>query len=141
MLFHVATPGLSRRNARAFAKRLESDIAGGQAFICLISSDHELRRLNREFRKQDHATDVLSFPSESKAGFLGELAISFEKATQQAAEHGHGVEREVEILMLHGVLHLLGMDHETDGGRMSRAERKWRASLGLPPGLIERARV
>jgi probable rRNA maturation factor len=141
VLFHVATPGLSRRNARAFAKRLESEVAGGQAFICLISSDRELRRLNREFRKQDHATDILSFPSEPETGFLGELAISFEKARQQAVKHGHAVEQEVEILMLHGLLHLLGMDHETDGGRMSRAERKWRASLGLPPGLIERARV
>ncbi len=141
LLFAVATPGLSRRGARVFAKRLESDVAGGRAFIGLITSDRELRRLNRDFRKQDYATDVLSFPSETRAGFLGEIAISFERARQQAAEHAHAVEREVEILMLHGVLHLLGMDHETDGGRMSRAERRWRASLGLPPGLIERTRA
>lgn len=147
LLFHLPTPGLSRRGVRAFAKRLESEVAGGRSFACLITSDEELRRLNREFRKQDHATDVLSFPGDSQAGdvrhkngIIGEVAISFERAKEQAEAHGHGVAEEVEILMLHGVLHLLGMDHETDRGRMAGAERKWRASLGLPQGLIERVR-
>ena len=58
----------------------------------------------------------------------------------QAADYGHPVGREIEILMLHGVLHLLGMDHETDRGQMARAERKWREAFGLPNGLIERVR-
>lgn len=89
--------------------------------------------MNREFRGRDYPTDVLSFP-----GDFGQIAISFDAARRQAAEFGHGVEEEIEILMLHGLLHLLGMDHETDSGRMSRAERKWRARLGLPAGLIER---
>ena len=90
----------------------------------------ELRRLNRDFRKQDRATDVLSFPSRQSLGFLGDVAISFEHARRQAAEYGHPVSQEIEILMLHGVLHLLGMDHEKDRGQMARAESKWRAALG-----------
>ena len=139
LLFQVATPGLSRRSVRAFVKRLEAEVAGGRAFCCMIAGDQELRRLNREFRKQDYPTDVLSFPAEQPSqGFLGEIAISFETARQQALEYGHSLDEEIEILMLHGLLHLLGMDHETDRGRMLNAERKWRASLGLPAGLIER---
>jgi probable rRNA maturation factor len=139
LLFQVATPGLARRGAKAFAKRLESEVAGGRSFCCLITNDKELRRMNRQFRKKDYATDVLSFPPENAAdSVLGEIAISFDKATQQAEEHRHAVADEVALLMLHGVLHLLGMDHETDRGQMARAERQWRSSLGLPAGLIER---
>ncbi len=131
---------MARRRTRAFAKRLESEVAGGRTFCCLVTNDEELRRLNRRFRKKDYATDVLSFPSrEDPDKILGDIAISFEQAKQQAAEYGHAVGQEIEMLMLHGVLHLLGMDHETDRGRMARAERRWRASLGLPAGLIERA--
>jgi probable rRNA maturation factor len=138
LLFEVPTTGASRQSARSFAKLLESELAPGRTFCCLIASDKELRRLNREFRNQDQPTDVLSFPSADSGEFLGEIAISFAKAKQQAAEHGHSVTQEIEILMLHGVLHLLGMDHETDRGQMARAERKWRETLGLPTGLIER---
>ena len=141
LLFHSATPGFSRRPARAFAKRLASEVTGGRPFTCLITGDLEMQRLNRDFRKQDHATDVLSFPSRQTLGFLGDIAISFEHAQRQAAEYGHGIGQEIEILMLHGVLHLLGMDHENDGGRMARAEARWRARLGLPASLIERARA
>jgi probable rRNA maturation factor len=71
---------------------------------------------------------------------LGSLAVSWQRARSQAAEYGHSVDSELRILMLHGVLHLLGMDHETDRGRMARAEARWRAQLRLPNGLIERAR-
>ena len=134
LLFQVVTPGVSRRGLRAFVKRLETEVAGGRAFCCLIAGDAELRRLNREFRKRDYATDVLSFPSDKD----GEIAISYAAARRQSAEFGHDVNQELEILMLHGLLHLLGMDHETDGGRMLSAERKWRTKLGLPAGLIER---
>jgi probable rRNA maturation factor len=94
-----------------------------------------LRRLNRTFRGKDYATDVLSFPSED----MPELAISFDRAAAQASELGHSVEEELRILMLHGLLHLAGMDHETDAGSMARAETRWRKRLGLPSGLIERA--
>ncbi|HTR36499.1 MAG TPA: rRNA maturation RNase YbeY [Bryobacteraceae bacterium] len=141
LLFHSATPGVSRRGLRTFAKRLESEVAAGRKFHCLISDSDEVRRLNRDFRKKDYATDVLSFPAAGAAGFLGDIAISFEQARQQASEYGHTVGQEIEILMLHGLLHLLGMDHETDHGRMARAENKWRAALGLPRGLIERVRA
>jgi probable rRNA maturation factor len=154
LLFQVATPGLSRRGLRAFLKRLEQEVGQGRGFCCLIASDAELQRLNREFRKRDYATDVLSFPAERtgsqakapaphvgqtlSSANSGEIAISYEAAKRQAVEHGHSVEQEIKILMLHGLLHLLGMDHETDGGRMLSAERKWRIRLGLPAGLIER---
>ena len=140
LIFRIATPGISRRQIGAFAKRLEAGLAGSRPFGCLVTSDLELRQLNRDFRKQDHATDVLSFPAGESGGFLGDLAISFPRARRQAADYGHGVEQEIEILMLHGVLHLLGMDHEKDRGQMARAESKWRAALGLPRGLIERVR-
>jgi probable rRNA maturation factor len=140
LLFQVATPGLSRRAVRVFAKRVASEVADGRAFCCLITSDRELRRLNREFRQKDHVTDVLSFPALEPDSFLGEIAIAFPTAQRQASEYGLRVNREIEILMLHGVLHLLGMDHEKDGGRMARAEGKWRTALGLPHGLIERVR-
>ena len=156
LLFQVATPGVSRRDLRAFVKRLQVEVAGGRAFCCLIAGDEELQRLNREFRKRDYATDVLSFPISSlpsrpstvrvgQAGGLpyadgaGEIAISYHAARRQSVEHGHKVQHEIEILMLHGVLHLLGLDHETDHGRMLSVERKWRVRLGLPAGLIERA--
>jgi probable rRNA maturation factor len=141
LLFEVPTPGLARRSLRNFAARLVSDVAGGRSFHCLVTRDSELRRFNCEFRKQDHATDVLSFPARDAGAFLGDIAISYQRAQTQASEYGLAVEQEIEILMLHGLLHLLGMDHETDRGRMARAEEKWRAALGLPSGLIERVRT
>jgi probable rRNA maturation factor len=140
LLFHSATPGLPRRLARSFARRLESEVTGGRPFTCLITRDDEMRRLNRDFRKKNDATDVLAFPSGQALGFLGDIAISFEQASLHAAEYGHGVGQEIEILMLHGVLHLLGMDHEEDRGQMKRAENKWRARLGLQAGLIGRVK-
>jgi probable rRNA maturation factor len=72
---------------------------------------------------------------------LGDIAISLGRARAQAREFGHTIEQEVQILMLHGVLHLMGHDHETDSGAMARAEKRWRAKLGLPNGLIERVRA
>jgi probable rRNA maturation factor len=138
VLFQVATPGLSRRGLRTFAGRLASEVAGGRGFGCLVTGDREMRRLNRKFRRQDRPTDVLSFPAAGQNGFLGDIAISFPTARRQAAEYGLRVDQEIEILMLHGLLHLLGMDHHVDRGRMARAEAKWRATLGLPCGLIER---
>jgi len=141
LLFRVRAAGISRRSARRFAERLASEVAGGRTFGCLITTDVELRRLNRKFREQDHATDVLSFPAANANGFLGDIAISYQRAKEQSAEYGVTIQQELEILMLHGLLHLLGLDHETDRGRMARAEAKWRAELGLARGLIERARA
>ena len=139
LVFQSPVRGLSRRQLREFAKCLTARVAGGRAFSCVVTSDRELRRLNRVFRKKDYATDVLSFPAGDAGGFLGDIAISYERAKEQACEYGLSTAQEIEILMLHGVLHLLGMDHETDRGRMQRAEAKWRTALGLPCGLIERA--
>ena len=126
-----------------FARKLQRETARGRAFDCVIAGDAELRRLNRDFRGEDSVTDVLSFQPASRGGesHLGDLAISIQRARAQAREFGHTTEQEIRILMLHGVLHLLGMDHESDQGRMARAERRWRAKLGLPGGLIERVRA
>jgi probable rRNA maturation factor len=126
------------RAVARLAALLAARVARGREFHCRITGDSELRRLNRDFLGHDYATDVLSFPSGEKAR-LGDLAISIQRARAQAGEFGHSVEQEIGVLMLHGLLHLLGMDHETDGGRMARAEARWRRELGLPGGLIERA--
>lgn len=99
--------------------------------------------MNREFRGKDKPTDVLSFPSpESRAPspVLGDIAIATGVATRQAREMGHSVQTELRVLALHGLLHLLGYDHEGDDGRMQRVERKLRRKGGLREGLIERSR-
>lgn len=136
-------PEMDRGSLERFARRLESEVAKGQPFDCLITTDAELRRLNREFAGKDRGTDVLSFPDPNgpalrRRSRLGDLAISLPRARAQAREFGHQTAQEIQILMLHGVLHLMGMDHETDRGRMARAEKRWRARFRLPNGLIER---
>ncbi len=130
LLFRHSSRGLRAAALREFL----ATISKGRV-TCLITDDRELRRLNRQFRGLDYATDVLSFPNENG----GELAISLDRAKAQAAEHGHTVFDELRILMLHGVLHLRGMDHETDSGEMRRAETRLRRKYGLPTGLIERS--
>ena len=104
----------------------------------LLTTDDGIRGLNRRFRKKNKATDVLSFPAAPGFGLAGDLAISVETAARQAAEQGHRLSVELRVLMLHGMLHLAGMDHEVDDGKMARKERRLRAALGLPMGLIER---
>jgi probable rRNA maturation factor len=137
--FEIRTPGLDRSELAAFAATLVEKATGGERFCCRISSDGELRWLNQHFRGKDEPTDVLSFPAPGAGEGLGDIAISIHRAAEQAAEHGHSTAVELRILMLHGVLHLLGFDHENDRGRMRRAETKWRKQLDLPTGLIERA--
>lgn len=141
LIFNAAPRRLRRRELRSFAASLCVEVAGGRGFACLVTTDAELQRLNRDFRGCDYPTDVLSFPSGQPAGSLGDIAISAARAAEQAREHGHEIAEEIRILMLHGVLHLMGMDHENDNGRMSRAERRYRRELGLGAGLIERARA
>ena len=97
-----------------------------------------MRRANFKFRGQNHATDVLSFP-DGDSGHLGDLLICARQAARQAQRLGHSVDAELKILVLHGVLHLLGHDHERDQGEMQRLESRWRRTLGLPAALIERA--
>ena len=139
LIFMNRTMRLPRSELRDYAARLSHEVAGGRVFSCLIADDRELRRLNRTFLGNDYPTDVLSFPSGMAAGSLGDVAISLDRAREQARDHSHSVENELKILMLHGLLHLLGMDHERDGGAMRRAESAWRRKLDLPTGLIERA--
>ena len=140
VLFETQARGLQRRKLQQFALRLRDEVAAGCSFCCLISSDEHLRQLNREFRQSDYPTDVLSFPSPSPEGGLGDMAISVQRAAEQAVRQGHDTCTELCILMLHGVLHLLGHDHESDGGRMRRLETRWRKVLSLPTGLIERTK-
>jgi probable rRNA maturation factor len=134
LLFRHPSPHVGRRDLRRFLKDLAQEILPGRSVTCLIATDEEMSALNRTFRGQDQATDVLSF-------LPGDLAISFDRAAAQAAELGHSIEDELRILMLHGLLHLAGMDHHTDKGVMARAEVRWRKRLGLPSGLIERAKA
>lgn len=121
---------------RSFAAELTEQVSLGRAFTCLFAGDRELRKLNNNFLGHDYATDVLSFPSDDAR--LGDLAISIERAAEQAREFGHSRVDELRVLMLHGLLHLLGHDHERDGGEMARAERKWRSIFRLPATLIGR---
>jgi probable rRNA maturation factor len=138
VLFRRAPSGFRRRALEEFAGQLRDRITRGRVFHCLLTNDAALQRLNRRFLGKNYPTDVLSFPAEADDGQLGELAISGERATAQAREFGHSVEEEIRVLMLHGVLHLMGMDHERDRGAMLRAEISWRKKLKLPTGLIER---
>lgn len=107
----------------------------------LLTTDAAIRRLNRQFRGKNKATDVLSFPAGDSGPFriAGDLAISVPVAGRQAEERGHSLSIELKVLMLHGLLHLAGYDHETDNGTMARTEQRLRAKLRLPHGLIERA--
>jgi probable rRNA maturation factor len=102
-------------------------------------SDRRMRALNRQFRGKDAVTDVLSFPSDER-GFLGDIVIASGVAEKQAKAAGHTVQTEVRVLALHGLLHLLGYDHESDDGKMAKAEMRLRKKAGLKEGLIERTR-
>ena len=104
-----------------------------------VTTDAELRDLNRRFRRKDMPTDVLSFPS-GTAEFAGDIAISGDIAARNAAELGHSRETELKILVLHGLLHLAGYNHETDQGEMEEKELALRRKFKLPSGLIERTR-
>lgn len=141
LLFRRAPKGLDRARLRAFAETLRDRVAGGHPFCAMLTSDSALQDLNRDFLDKDEPTDVLSFPARDPSQALGDIAISWQRARAQAASFGHAIEVEIEILLLHGLLHLLGHDHESDRGQMRRLESRWRKTLGLPTGLIERARV
>ncbi len=107
----------------------------------LLAGDRTLRRLNREWRGKDKATDVLSFPAPAQLVGLhaGDLAVSLDTAARQALEQGHTLRDELRVLLLHGLLHLAGMDHEADAGEMAEREAELRKRLRLRRGLIARA--
>lgn len=107
--------------------------------IALVTDAH-MRKLNRTYRGVDKPTDVLSFPSDVP-DMLGDIVVAKGVAERQAKEHGHAVQTELRVLALHGLLHLLGYDHEAkdDGGRMRRAEERLRRKGKLKVGLIGRS--
>lgn len=154
----VRSGALGRWLASAAPRR-----ARGAVNVALVS-DARVRALNRQYRRKDHATDVLSFPSSESQptrhpprqlraptqgssansassavdNFLGDIVIARGVARRQARVAGHGERTEWRVLALHGLLHLLGYDHETDRGEMVRLERRLRRRAGLSSGLIER---
>jgi probable rRNA maturation factor len=126
---------LDRHGMERFAAQLRRRLAGGREFGVCIASDEALRRANLRFRGKNCDTDVLSFPGDDSL-YLGDILISAQRARRQARRLGHSVEEELQILLLHGLLHLLGHDHERDHGRMQRLEQSWRRRLSLPAGLL-----
>jgi probable rRNA maturation factor len=136
----VRVAGLS-----SWLRRVAPAGARGRIGIALVS-DRRIRSLNRTYRRKDYATDVLSFPAFARADtrraspepFLGEIVIARGVARRQAREARHSELTELRVLALHGLLHLLGYDHERDNGEMRRAERRLRRKGGLGEGLIER---
>lgn len=148
--------GLARWLERAAPVRARGGVA-----IALVS-DAVMRRLNTVYRGQDRVTDVLSFPADgerphgppgvgrpaavqkgppsaARGAWLGDLAIARAVAARQAREYGHSLGVELRVLALHGLLHLLGYDHETDSGTMRRLEERLRRRARLPNGLVTRA--
>lgn len=135
------------RPLQIFLRQVRNELGLGEAgvTVCLVS-DAEIARMNETFRKKKGPTDVLSFPASARrkparlrrgsgvakdSKYLGDIAISPVTARRYAKKYGRKFPSELRVLILHGVLHLLGYDHETDGGEMNRVERKLRKRLGL----------
>lgn len=131
----LAKSGLTR-----FLRRAREAVGLSGEVEVLLTSDVTIKRLNRDFRGKNKPTDVLSFPAPDEIAeeHAGDLAISLDTAARQAASFGHSLSDEVRVLMLHGLLHLKGMDHETDSGEMATREAELRGELNLPATLIER---
>jgi probable rRNA maturation factor len=123
---NLDTEAWSNFAARALDAIGKSESSATIAFV----SDKRILALNRQFRGVDKATDVLSFPAEEKFN-LGDVAVSVDTATVQAKENGLTLDEEIAQLILHGLLHLCGYDHETDDGEMNRLELKLRKRLGV----------
>lgn len=150
-------PIAAARGLGPWLSRIAPARARGDLTVAIVS-DGRMRALNRAYRGKDYATDVLSFPAtepvEDRArkpdrgphlrrnlvSFLGDVVIAGGVAARQADEAGHSLRVELRILALHGLLHLLGYDHETDAGEMARVEARLRKKAGLQEGLIERTR-
>jgi probable rRNA maturation factor len=134
----------SSRTLNTFLREAQASVRLKGAVSVLLTTDKKIKTLNRDFRRKNKATDVLSFPADPIPGIrsreqpAGDLAISIDTARNQAAGQGHALGTEIKVLILHGLLHLAGYDHETDTGQMARRERTLRAQLKLPLGLIER---
>ncbi len=133
--------GLTELALDRFVSRARRAVGLRASVNVMVTSNAELRELNRCFRGKNQPTDVLSFPALPglKPHFAGDIAISAEIATHNARALGHTAAEEIKIIALHGILHLRGYDHEHDEGKMARKEEKLRRTLRLPVGLIERA--
>jgi probable rRNA maturation factor len=131
---------LSKSALTRFLNRARAAVGLEGEVEVLLTSDAELKRLNRSFRGKNKPTDVLSFPTppEIAAHHAGDLAVSLETAARQAAQYGHTLSDELKILLLHGLLHLDGEDHETDSGEMAAREADLRQQLKLRTNLIDR---
>jgi probable rRNA maturation factor len=141
----VVSEGGTQTGAKGLGQwlaRVAPRSARGSVVVAILP-DSKVKALNRKFRHIDKTTDVLSFPEKGSAvhsaGFLGEIAISRGIARKQAKLLGHSLAVEFRVLALHGLLHLLGYDHESDNGRMARAEARLRRKARLPLGLIARS--
>ena len=130
----------SRQTLARFLREAQAAVKLRGHVSVLLTTDAAVRRLNRQFRGKNKATDVLSFPAAAPGplNIAGDLAISVPTARRQAEDRGHSLAMEIKVLMLHGLLHLAGYDHEIDAGQMARREEKLRGSLRLSQGLIER---
>lgn len=144
---NLPASGVSKAVLARFLLRAKKAVGLDGEVHVLLADDVTLRRLNRTFRRKDEPTDVLSFPAGPSTVFFGEpegpglagdLAISLETALRHANQFAHTLKQEVCILMLHGLLHLAGYDHEVDSGEMAARETQLRHELKLPVGLIAR---
>ena len=141
VIFQKPVAGLTKFALTRFITRARRAAGLRGSINVLVTTNAEMKSLNQRFRGKDKPTDVLSFPAAPDANqeLAGDIAISAEIATQNARVLGHDPGVEVRILILHGILHLHGYDHERDHGQMARRERQLRRELRLPVGLIERA--
>jgi probable rRNA maturation factor len=140
IITHKSFPHINKLSLARFAARARRELKLGSVNI-LLTDDREVRDLNRTFRKKDKPTDVLSFPAIPETGdeFAGDIAISVEYAAHSAQRFELELQQELKILILHGLIHLSGHDHEIDNGEMARIESRLRRQLGLPAGLIARS--
>ena len=143
IIFEKPADSAVKTELTRFARRARQ-LAGLSGDVAiLITGNRQLRSLNRRFRHKDKATDVLSFPRASEVGedAGGDIAISADIAEENAERYGHKIVDELKILVLHGMLHLAGHDHEADNGEMAALELTLRARLKLPASLIDRASI
>lgn len=140
VIFKKKLTGASSGSLSRFLKRAQRAAGLRGEVNVLVAGSGEIRGLNRRYRGKDKATDVLSFPADGGAGrdFAGDIAISAEMVARSARRLGHTPAEELKVLLLHGILHLAGYDHERDNGTMARVEQKLRVELGLPATLIAR---
>ncbi len=140
---HKAVRGVEQAELERFAQRARRAAALGGEVNILVTMSREMRALNRRFCGVDKVTDVLSFPPPPTPArnFAGDIVISAPMAAENAQRYGHSVKEELKVLILHGMLHLAGYDHERDSGQMARTEERLRRRLGLRDGLIRRTKV